>query len=447
MGRKIERLSLTDWLIVVEAFFGGLFVTISRGLVIVFFTSIGLTLREIFLINGFAGLIVAIQLSLLYHYVKPGYVKNRLLLSMITERIMWYLIPYTAYNRQNLYINYISAMMASYLTSIYLNILLYSSYTGKTYDRILGYRNAFGATAGILGQIISIIILTAYPSRSVYVLLYTIAFFSGLTSTLIIYVSPVKGVVSRVSKMDVEAEIKASTTYILALLSLVAINLVSISWIPLLKTRFKLGDNYLVALTLTQSLSTITSSLWWSRLKRINTYRFSFILLSFIALMITSTRYYPLHYVLAVLYSYAITGVSMFIGISYSRISEKIGTLKASTLISSSYALSLAISGFIGAFINEYNYILLLSSFISIIALTYSLTTIHELAVIKKEYVRVYARTIYNISLTSYNFTILVARKTLDITIKLLASIILIILFYIIYRMLYYIYMHTPHGG
>jgi hypothetical protein len=73
------------WIMVFEAFFGGFYVTITRGLTPIFLISTGYNARDLLLINGFAGLA-----SLLAFYIlrnATGYtgdIRRYLLLSHVS---------------------------------------------------------------------------------------------------------------------------------------------------------------------------------------------------------------------------------------------------------------------------------------------------------------------------------------------------------------------------
>ena len=81
----------------------------------------------------------------------------------------------------------------------------------------------------------------------------------------------------------------------------------------------------------------------------------------------------------------------------------------------------------------------IVAAILSIIATAIAFTTIPETALPRESYVRVYSRVLYNISVSSYNFTIFTLRSTALLAAKLLGFATVLLILYIIYRVLYYI--------
>ncbi len=115
-------------------------------------------------------------------------------------------------------------------------------------------------------------------------------------------------------------------------------------------------------------------------------------------------------------------------------------------MLTTANALSMLIGGLIGAFL-AFNYVLvfIIASMFSVARLFIVLTAIPELVIISPVYVRMYSHILYMTSMTNYNFTVFVTRKTAKTVLKLVAFILAFILMFIIYRTIYYLQMLT--GG
>lgn len=427
--------------LVLEAFFGCMFVILTRGLVVLFLLSAGLVMRDVFLLNCIAGLLSLILLNVVYRAIRTGPVKNRLIVVNLGERITWFMVSLVPGYFPLLIVLYSLGWMLAFLTGIYINILLYSSFTDNEYHRLIGYRNALGAVASIFSQILSIVILAILGRDTGYRILYVLGFLSGLASTLLIVFTPLQGEATRRRRVEEEVEVRATTIYILALLMLTSMSLVNLAWIPRLRYVHEAPDYVIVAVTMVSSLSVMGFSLVWSRLGIDRRYVAAFALMALAPILISTTQYITLHFLIAVIYGVSVSGINIFIGSIYGSISRHIGTIKTAILLASINSAVLLLTGILGLVIVEPGPLLYISSILTVAGLLYSLIVVHETAVIRPDYVRLYSRIIYNASLTSYNYTVILSTKMLKVALTLLALLTIIGTLFIIYRVLYYLYV------
>ncbi len=430
-------------LLSLEAFFGSMFVILTRGLVVLFLLSAGLSMRDIFFLNCIAGFFSLILLSMVYRAIRTGPVKNRLIIVNLGERITWFTISLVSGYFPLLVVLYSLGWMLAFLTGIYLNILLYSCFTDREYSKLIGYRNALGAVASIFSQILSVVILAIIGGGTGYRILYVIGFLSGLASTLLIVFSPLRGEATRRRRVEEEVEVRATTMYILALLMLTSMSLLNLAWIPRLRYVLEAPDYVIVAVTMVSSLSVMGFSLVWSRLGIGRRYVVAFALMVLAPILISTAQYIPLHFIIAVIYGVSVSGINIFIGSIYGSISRHMGTIKTATLLASINSTVLLLTGLLGLLVVEPGLLLYISSILTGAGLLYSLIVIHETAVIRPDSVRLYSRIIYNASLASYNYTVILSARMLKIALTLLALLTIIGTLFIIYRILYYLYILT----
>ncbi len=448
IGRSLSRRTLSDsafWLLVLESLSGGFFVVVTRGLTPIYLVSLGFGLRDLLMLNAFAGLMALLASGVIYKVIRPGRAKKRLLIVHILERIMWFMILFAASNTWLLIIVYSLAWMMSFTVGIYLNAMLFTGFTGEKYKHVIRYRIVTGSVSSILAQLTMMLVLAMIPSTQKYVILYGLAFSIGLVGTALIAAAPISPMVERPRRAEEEeVEIQATNIFILMLSLYVATGLTSIAWVPRLMIDLNTPDYFVALLGFTQTLMGIPASLIWGRMG-MRTYRYAVIGLGITPLLILLINIPYIHLGIAVLYSFSYVGTSLFSGLAYSTIVKKLGVTRASIFLTSANASAMMISGAIGFIIQMPFLVFVIASFFALLGLLIALTSIPELAVVPPTYVRMYSRIIYVSSIASYSLIVLTTVETAKMVLRLLGLIMSLIFLFMIYRILYYIYILT--GG
>ncbi len=451
MRRFMLRIENLHLLFVFEAFISSFYIVITRGLTPIFLVSIGFGLREILLLNvvayvcalGVAGLIKRVSESL------RGRLKIYILFSHALERVLWGTIPFLAtISKLLMCIDYVLAVSMTIPTTTLLYALFYSRFDERGLRSLLSRRGAFGAVSNILGQIMVVSVLISVESPLKYLRLYSTAMMVGLSATLLLAVSPLPGTVGRVRRRNVEeANVKIVDVFVFLALLLSSGSLLGIAWAPYLMTSLGAPDYMAASLGLVQTISTMLSSLFWGG-RPYRVYKLAIMLSSLVPLSVMMLENPFMHLGIVAVYAFSYTGSNFLASLIYGSMSrEESDPLQASTALASAASLAQVIGSSAALLVcGETRLLFLVASVLSLFATVVALTTIPEVAVVREENVRLYSRILYNMSVSSYHFTIFTLRSAAVLAVKLLGITAVGVLLYIIYRTLYYVTI-ILHGG
>ncbi|MET1160301.1 MAG: hypothetical protein ABWW65_05015 [Thermoprotei archaeon] len=435
-------------LYIIEAFLGSFYVAITRTLTPIMLVRVGYSVKDLLLLNGFAGLSSLLFIVFLYRYFERKRVIGwRLVVSHFLERVAWLMIPFMIFSREFTTLSYILAFLTATSTPLLLNASLLELFTGEQYRRVLAYRSAMGASAGITAQLLLASILSVSPSLETYTSLYLLAFGIGSLATITVVLGGIpKTITSGYEKRELEVEVKATNTFILLLTLLIASNLLGIVWVPWLLRELRAPDYLVVVVSFAQAISSIPASMIW-RKAGTRSYRVAIIGLSIIPFTIYFTRVAYLHPFIAFFYGFLLTGSNFYASIAYSLIVRSIGVIRASALLVSANSLALAFTGLSGYLIGGiYIYLFIISCIAGLLALTIGILAIPEIAIIPPEHSRIYARLLYNTSINGYSFIVFALTETIVITLKIIGLIMGLSLLVFLYRVVYYIIMLSSGG-
>ncbi len=448
-GISRARLSNVDFpslMFILEAFFGGFYVAITRGVTPIFLVTIGYDLKDLMLLNGLGSLFALLFVIIIYNLGSISVTKSKLIMALMIERIMWFIIPFTSFERRLVLLAYGLALASTLPSSIFMNIAILSLFLGEKYRRVVSLRGALGGIASILGQLTVVLVLASMNTIQKYYILYIIAFITSLFSCILVSIVPnIPKIPKTTVKAEEEAEIKASTIFLMITSFMVSTNLLSITWTPYIMRDLGAPDYIAASIGFIQAISSALSNIFWIRRKP-ETYRIAILLLSITPFLIYITKNPLFHLGYAAVYGFTLVATNLYASLAYAGLFKKLGAFKAGIMLSSSYFLALFLSGFMGYFLS-YNIILvfMVSSIFAIVGLSIGLVAIPELAVVKPIYTRLYSRILYNVSLTGYSSIVYGLTSTAKVVIKTTGLILALLILYIIYRMLYYIVLFS--GG
>ena len=126
-----------------EAVFGGFYVSISRVVTPVFLVSqLGLDLPGLLAVNAFAGALSLGMSAILYRFLKRREhgIRWRLVAALTVERILWFLIPFSASSIIPLTIVYGLAVASAVPSGIFLYSAFLSFFGEEPYRKLIALR-------------------------------------------------------------------------------------------------------------------------------------------------------------------------------------------------------------------------------------------------------------------------------------------------------------------
>ena len=445
--QKWRRLGYNQVVFVFESLFAGFYVVVTRSITPIFLVATGYTLQDLLIINAIAGTLALLIGVLLYKYASKSVSKHKLVVAHVTERIMWFLIPFGIGSKEYIALLYGLALASTLPTSVFLQTTMLSTLDEEAYRKTLMLRGVTGGISSIIGQLTTVFTLMATRSLTKYYMLYQAAFIVGLISSITILMASFKGIVKGLTlKAEEEVEVKATNIYLLLVVLLTASTLLNISWVPRIMRDLGAPDYIAALIGFTQTLTNIFSSIFWIR-QDIKSYRYAIMSLSLIPLLVYFTPIPLLHIVIAIIYSFSFVGTSLYAAIAYSSLVKKLGVMRAGILLSSASSFATVLAGLTGYILSSSTFLVFLgSSIYGLLGLSIALVSIPELAIVKPAYTRVYSRILYYTSVTGYSLTIYSLGESAKLTLKFSALVISLLILFIIYKTLYYIILLTRGG-
>ncbi len=437
MERPRQR-TLAKILLVAEAFFGGFYVSITRGLFVPMMAYSGYrldVLSAVLVPTGLGGILLAHEL-----YRKPGSVTRKfrtlLLSTHISERILWLLPPFLLSNPYLLSLDYLAGNAVSVLVSILLGVLIYSLFSTREIIEVSVHRSAAGAAASILGSLFMTFITTIQPVPAAYVTSYVTAFLAGLVSsaTLVLVpgTPPALPEGEGTTMLHEEARIKGNVVFIVLTFLFAGSNLVGIAWSPLLR---QLGAPVYItlALSVAGNVGGLVGAYFWRSYRG---YLIAIASNAFLTALIPYVPYPPAHVAISFMTSLTFAGANLLGMQVFAELNERLGRVRASAfLVSANYAGLLVASVFSSlGFLTPFSG-LIFAAFLKLVGVLLAMLAIPETAIIPERRAYEYSRMIYSTSVLGYTFTVQASRELLKTTVEALALAALLTLLYIIYRL------------
>ncbi len=431
-----------------EAFVSGFYIAVTRSITPIFLVANGYKLVSILSINIVAGFISLLLGLLLYKYGSRSLSKLRLLSVHILERILWFLIPLTLNSKLLLALVYGLAVASTLPTSIYMQTTFLTSFDKVSYRKIVSVRSALGAFSSILGQTFIILTLVTNVSGSKYLSLYEVAFIVGVLSSVIVAFTPnrvFKNSTAMVRNGSLDAETKATNSFILLVTIMSSYLLLNIAWIPRVMSDLKAPDYMAASIGFAQTVASIGSSFFWLN-RNIKTYRLALALLASTPLLVYFTAQPELHIILALVYGFSVIGVNMYAARVYSDLVSEIGVFRAGILLASTNSFALTLASIIGYLASaSSSMVFLASAFLGTIGLGIALMGHPEFAIVPKNYVQLYSRIMYQTGILSYNLALYAMTESAKVSLRIVGLSLMLMLLFIIYKTIYYIIIMT--GG
>lgn len=423
-------------MLVIEAAFGGFYVSITRGLFVPMLAYSGYPLELLSLVVLPTGLAGAI--SSFYIYRHSGFISSRfklfLFISHVSERLLWALPPLLLFSPAAESLVYMLGNLTALITGLLLSVLIFSYFSPGEVIRVSVNRSAAGAAASLLGSLYMTYLSANVPAPEVYYMLYISAFAAGLVSSASLALVPriPTSVAEPVGTAPEEVVVKSGNAFLVLVLMNAGGNLVGIAWSPFLRSLN--APLYIpLALSLAGNLGALIGSYAW---KGYRPYLLAMAANTLLNLTIPLVKQPELHPYLSVLTSMTFMGANLLGMQIFAQLSSKLGRVKASVFLTSSNYVGLLLVTLLSTlFPMKPQHALVVAALIKLAGVAVAALAIPETAVVKGRRVYEYSRLIYSTSLYGYTFTVQASREFLRTTLEMLATIALVMLIYIVYRL------------
>jgi hypothetical protein len=429
---------LSKILLVVEAFFGGFYVSITRGLFVPMMVYSGYNLDMVsmaLLPTGLGGLLLAHTL-----YKRPEAATSRFRIMLLSthffERVLWLLPPFFLYNPYLLSLNYLAGNLVAVMVGLLIGVLIYSIFSIDDVIEVSVHRSAAGAAASILGSSFMTYLSAVQKAPGIYYVLYITAFLAGLVSTgslLLLPNVPGKIKEERVEKkLEEEAKIKGSVVFLVLTLFMAGGNLVGMAWSPLLR---QLGAPLYIplALTFAGNIGGLIGAYLW---RSYRAYLVAIALNSLLTGLIPYIWFPPIHVGMSFLTSLTFMGANLLGMQVFAEINNKLGRVRAAAFLTgANYAGLLLASSTLALGIFTPFVSMLLAALLKMIGVIMAMLVIPETAVVPERRAYEYSRLIYSTSTMGYTFTVQASKEFLKFAVETLALALLLTLLYVMYRL------------
>jgi hypothetical protein len=424
-------------ILVVEAFFGSLYVTVTRGLFIVMLSYSGYEMSSISMVSLFSA-VLGVLISYLLYY-KQSIIYGRFKSKMVTvhgaERLLWMSLPFFVWNREITTLLYSLSMAITVPVGVFISSAMMALFKGEELDDLNAKRNVASAAASLLAGIFMTISLALLPAPESYYISYVSAGLLGLSSTFAVSMLRIQRLEEeKVLALHEEDRIKLSTTFIFLIIMFTGSNMLGIAWIPYIKGIG--APSYIAALmNLVGSIGGIIGPYLFRSYRHhrvaISANAFATLSVPFILVPIA-------HPVLSFVTSATFVSVSLLSMLVYSSYVENLGIARASVLLTASSFIGLVMASLLGLFLQPFM-LLILAGLSKILAALIVAFAVPETAVVPREVAMGYARLIHSVSTAGYMTIAVISRQAIATALKIFAFSFLLILVYFIYRLLFLI--------
>ncbi len=426
-----------------EALFSGYYVVVTRGYVPLFLASVGMDIRDILVITSFANascLLIALLINMLRHRIEKCDVRKLMIVSHGVERIAWGLIPLAyASSLYALTIDYVIALGLTIPTAVFMNLTLLRTFDPESLKKIYAIRNSLSAVSSIIGQVVSIAIVAILPSALKYVYIYVLAMCMGLIGTLFLMFSSKPKIEMRIAEEEQAIEL-STPLFLFLVLFLASSSVIATAWGPYLMRVLHASEFIAASLGLVQTVTTIGASVFWCR-QSYTRYRLALAIAAVIPLIVALTPIPLLHLGLAAAYAVVFTGGNFLASFVFAELAQRMSVFRASILLTTAGVMGQSLGCGVAALVIGIDPLMLFAtaSIFSVLALTIAFLCVPAVAVVPENYVRMYARTLHFISMSSYSFTIFIIKSYVVLTLRLLLVATALLVLYTVYRMIYHL--------
>lgn len=427
-------------LLVLEIAFAGIYLALTRNLLVIYMASIGFDVSQISIMIISAMIAPSIISMILYKY--PEFLMKNVKLKFVIfhalERIFW--IP-IAFLRDLIAIGffYMIISISSTIIGCFMNLLVYSSFDENGVRDVTGKRTAALNVTSIIGSISATILLAALTTEDKFTMIFVLGSIVGLLSTmmlLFISMEHLEGV--RIPKIVKRPEQMFSISSFL-LSFFISGNLFGIFWAPYLIHVLDAPDYVAAAMNLASTISSVFGSIVWAK-KSLSTFRIALGMSMISPLLASLTPIPTAHIGIAAFGGFMITGAGFLGNFLFAKYREYFGAVRSSIMLVILTNLGQLLATPLGTIFGR-QYVILFASviIIRVISMVLAFLTIPEVAVVPEDSARTYSQLLYTSSLMGYTIAVETTRETALLSFRLLALIFAFILLYILYRFVFFL--------
>jgi hypothetical protein len=423
-------------MLVLEAFFGGIFLALTSGLLFVYLVSIGAGVEGISVVVGLSALTKLLIHLALYRYpqalltkVKPKFVSQQAL-----ERLLFVAVPLT---QDPLTIAVVYTLIAATPTSTYMNLLIYSSFEEEDIRDVTAKRAAAFGVASIIGFTLAIFLLAFLPPETKFLYTFSMGSAIGLVSTLLIALTDMRHLEGMPVPKGIEQpeRLFSTSAYFVAILA--GGSLLAMVWVPYVMDYLKGPDYLAVAMNLVTTLTSVVASLFWKN-RSYRTLRYSVGLDAATPIMALLVPIPVVHPLLSAYSSFSYTGSNFVGSFLFAGYNRWLGALRSSIFIIIVLCVAQLVVSPVSTLLGgDYLLIFLVVFGVKAAAFALASTTIPEVAVVREQTARAYSSLLYNRSVTGYRVSVELSKETALLTLRLIGLALILLTLYIIYRTLY----------
>jgi len=428
------------WILILEAAFAGIYISLTRGLFTVFLVSIGMSIQEISFVVFFSSLAAIIIGTIMYK--QPNFmtrkVKIKLLSFHASERITWIFMP-VILNSIAISILFSIYMILSSLISMFISLVIYGSLSEEDIRDITAKRTAVGGVSSALGFGLGAFLLAFLPENKKFIYIFTLAAVIGLISTIIMFLAELRHLENMPLPKGVESPEKVFSTSLFLILLLFSYNLLGIFWTPYLMRKLGGTASLAALINFLGTISSIIASLIWKG-RSLKSLRLALILNSFSPLIIWLALIPYLHIPISIYVSFAFTGANFLGAFLFANYKRWFGAVKSSILLIIVGCLAQVLSAVFGISVRGNYPLAFLTIFgVGAISTIVAIITLPEIAVIPEDTARLYSRILYTNSVLGYRFAIEISKEVIILTLKLIALSVIFSILYLVYRILWFL--------
>ncbi|MBS7621845.1 hypothetical protein KEJ32_07025, partial [Candidatus Bathyarchaeota archaeon] len=327
-------------LLVLEMAFAGIYLALTRNLLIIYLTSIGFGVGVISVIMVIATAISSVASMTLWRF--PGFltrrVKPKLLLFHALERIFWMPMIFMR-NMLSIAVFYAVISTSSTLISSFINLLIYSSFDEAGVRDVTAKRTIAGNLMSIIGSAAAIIVLAALPPDLKFTTAFLIGPLIGLLSTLMLVLADMSNLegVEVPRKIGRPEQMFTISSFLLAMLT--SSSLLGIVWTPYLMNVLRAPDYLAAAMNFASTTFGILGSAFWAR-KSLKSFRLALGSLILVPMAAFLTPVPAAHLGISAFGTFMFTGANFLGNFLFARYLREFGAVKSSIMLSTLTNLS-----------------------------------------------------------------------------------------------------------
>lgn len=435
------RVSLSlKLLLTMEMAFAGIYLALTRNLLVIYLTSVGFDVGGISIITLIATAIASLISVILWRF--PGFltrrVKLKLLLFHALERVFW--IPLVLVkNLASIAAIYAVISSSTTIITALMNLLIYSSFDEAGVRDVTAKRTIAGNLTSIMGSAMAITMLAILPRDLKFGIIFVTGSLVGLLATLMLSAADMRhleGVeVSR--RIGRPEQMFTISSFLLAMLT--SSNLLGIVWTPYLMGVLGAPDYLAATMNFVSTIFGIIGSFFWAR-RSLSSFRLAIGSITLVPIAAFITPIPIAHLGITAFGTFMFTGANFLGNFLFARYLREFGAVRSSIMLSALTNLSQLLATPFGMLFSQ-NYMLLFISVILIRLLSVALAflTVPEVAAVPEEVARTYSQLIYTNSLMGYSYILETSKEVMALTVRLLALVAVLVLLYILYKLIFFL--------